>query len=1603
MFDSSVRHRVSLTKILVPVLIVMAVLFAGATVFADAGTVSLESNRVYRTGSDASKTTFSKGDSVQAWAGFALADNSSTLTNGKWEIRIAADHLKSEPIPSKADSVNLQGVIYDSAAKEYVITYTLDSISAGRSVGVPFTFTTKKSPEDGNLDAKVQVTSTIYDGNGQQVGQQASQTYTFQTRESSCHVYVPSGEYAYEDTSNPGYFVKNPGTRNIGFNVQTVDRQYQYIQIVVHLPKDAVVDESDYWDLGNWQIDKAAHTATYTGFGSPINFQNDIVLPVKFPGAKINAKETVSADFTLHTDDGDYITETHTVSDYGILRKENRPVVDTKTKLSVEAFGETFGQNDVKAKSIINNSADCSYYISLEKIPKNSVIPNAKLTIDAPKGCYITSYDIDDGFPSQKFDLIATLTDGTQKTVASNVSKDDFKQSKIDNLPKGVKSLTFQWKESITFTTNGYKDDYGYGFGLGRLHIKFDPITEDNPVVGTYKCNAKMTSDAYTVKGEEGKTYAGLNVSGSDSLHCQLKHTLIPDQEVHYEKDNVSAFKGTTVTMEGTLHAKEAGADEYTKIKHPYFSTLLPDGLEYVPGSTKTVYSGLQANGQTVSLGEPEVIDNYKDTGRTALIWKIDQDTTVAETKKIDVIDYQIFDFTYQLKFNNLAEDGSVLETLQYGNKKNDEIDFYNESPFYDDTDVDVVPDDEGESGGSSYTTKVNYTPPSELILQERVENAAMSRFRHIYSTFSRMMAGTTNEYQFSIYNHQSRQVKHLTLLDLMPSDGDQTVSLDQGGKRQKRNSTMGVTPFLTAGTASPIQGLNPKFQAYYTTDNPKDFKDMAEFTKHAKWEVSLSDYKKMTAFKIVLKDDKTMDLNEKDTFTMPITLNEQSFKGEIDPSKDQAVDSFGAAMSQYVDSKDFIESNNVTLKPYISTVSGLVYVDKNKNGKYDKGTDTVLPNYKFKLADWKGEDPISVVTDSQGRYSADIGKYYDGDYQRCTAFLTPPSGMKSNYENIDRYNKDTHQYVSTLTDHFKMDEAEAQKTGNMHFDGNFGFVEKTDSPFSADLTGSVLGYYYFFRIQGNKAVLPQLKFGVKVEQNTNGGMEVYNDEGKKIEPTKAYETKKYDVEQDGDNYAETAYYGVGSIRFTKPGTYSLILYEPTADIQGLWQPGDLIEAISSKFNNGKPETLQTSRGIRYTWTIAEDPQTADDDQGKLERIDEKVSFVDKDQDYFDTDDDPSTTGFSNYAASELLVRDMGGFNWYNLLYDYSNQSYSGKATLKNNSQDKSKDNFKDGFFKYTITQDEKDKVQVLGDQRTKTVEAKGSDKGGSFVFDNLPIGKAGTYHFTVKEVDGHVPGYHYDTKEAHITVTAKLIVNFDEYDKGDFDKIFNYQVTTQYDGKDEPGDSLTFNNTYSDPTPASEHFTGKVTLTKDGKAQPFNGGDFTAKITEDAKDKVKAKNVPDGDVAVKSDGTLDFSNITFDQAGDYHFTVHENNGGRDNINYDNNDVDVTVHVTYDEAKGAYVAKVTYTKSGKSVDGIVFNNTVKGSKAGNANQTKPGKANNNANAQNSAKGQNAQNGAKAKSAKTGDTTNTAVWWALIGAAVCAAAGMTLARREQREN
>ena len=211
----------------------------------------------------------------------------------------------------------------------------------------------------------------------------------------------------------------------------------------------------------------------------------------------------------------------------------------------------------------------------------------------------------------------------------------------------------------------------------------------------------------------------------------------------------------------------------------------------------------------------------------------------------------------------------------------------------------------------------------------------------------------------------------------------------------------------------------------------------------------------------------------------------------------------------------------------------------------------------------------------------------------------------------------------------------------------------------------------------------------------------------------------------------------------------------------------------------------------------------------------------------------------------------------------------------------------------------------------TVTVNGDGSANEAAFRFQSLSFDKAGTYTYTVEEVEGTVAGVTYSKEVCTVTVQVGSKLG----------KLLDPVVTYAFHGDEV--EEMTFTNTYK--AGASEDLVLEGTKALTGailQDDQFTFELYTAEMSAEGTFVQSGKL----EEVTNTGSKFAFKGLSFEETGTYYYIVKEQPGSTEGVTYDDNEIYVTVSVE-DTGDGKLVAEVTQIASkNDTVDEISFTN-----------------------------------------------------------------------------
>lgn len=518
-------------------------------------------------------------------------------------------------------------------------------------------------------------------------------------------------------------------------------------------------------------------------------------------------------------------------------------------------------------------------------------------------------------------------------------------------------------------------------------------------------------TDAEIQKFKNG-TYKDETVKYSSNLYVKVRTRMLQTQDgVEYE-EKVYDNPEWNYHLVGALHPvfAESISDNKTVIYQsggtPFeFRTGLLNPAPSNWGSIDTIKNvktiallptGIEFDKHLRGTENYEVVKNYKNTGKTAIITTFDD----VAIRKIDGYDEQAA--LYRLKATKDAKRGdNIIETyLIYDN--NDVIRPAKLQNY--DTQVKDALDMDNDGNKDEIfmrvATTITYVPALEVVLHKEVKSLQ----GHLDTATSDLDLGNKVHYVVNVFNNSTEPVQKISIIDKLPQAGDKSITPDETGAYKERGLTFSTPLYNFVENLEVNKEPLKKFDVFYQLVDT----DTIEATKEGAWltKDQVDDIGKVKSIKFVLKAGEKINVKETINFELPAKL---PYNTTLDETKDKAVNT--AAFS--LDNNFYNEGNSVTATFVRYDVSGKVYLEDKteKDGKYNpkalasgKMSDKPLKGIKVALYKSDTKEPaktpdgkkIEAPTDENGEYH--LKNYTRGKY--FVRVFKPKSYKKVETEN---------------------------------------------------------------------------------------------------------------------------------------------------------------------------------------------------------------------------------------------------------------------------------------------------------------------------------------------------------------------------------------------------------------------------------------------------------------------------------------------------------------------------------------------------------------------------------------------------------------------------
>ena len=491
----------------------------------------------------------------------------------------------------------------------------------------------------------------------------------------------------------------------------------------------------------------------------------------------------------------------------------------------------------------------------------------------------------------------------------------------------------------------------------------------------TVKTNANTNNNETVVSTSNrceyvyGSSYNPNYCYSMDSYGIRRKSPVIPYKEVASRiggssqwiwENKLLGSAQKEITMSIAAEGDQIALDDF-KAPQAYLISLLPAGVEYVPGSIK--------DDADKSLPEPRIIPNFKSSGKTLLKFPLDTLTNESWKKyNLKNLKFKIF------VSNNTTEGTNEIENYLHWNNESDVGIDYSRIDWKDEYDFDNDGNTEEKMirlGKHSFV----YVAPKELVLSNKVSDAGVIAF----SKEGYLDREGDNYYKLELNNKSFDPVNNIQILSVLADIGDLTITEDRYGNYNPRNSEYRMGLLKALEDVPENQALLADWDIYYSTDAQGATTDET-LAKTFVRKDQISDFSKVRMIKIVQKPGSTLGSSAVADFYIPTYLPDTNNPDRLLNAR------ISSAVSR--NNSPFSEANQAGV--YLVNeyrIDGKVFSDKNEDGAF--AGEEGLRDYVVKLWHENGQPALDAAGRAIETTTDALGNFFFRIYKRGTYYLT--------------------------------------------------------------------------------------------------------------------------------------------------------------------------------------------------------------------------------------------------------------------------------------------------------------------------------------------------------------------------------------------------------------------------------------------------------------------------------------------------------------------------------------------------------------------------------------------------------------------------------------
>lgn len=983
------------------------------------------------------KLEYLTGEKIGSNLTFGLSGNS---TSGVLRLKIKAENLAVKSV----DELFKRNVLATSWEKGlengyYYANYYFDKIDGGTNFRVPIQFSWNQ--ETTPMNATTQIIAEFEREGGIKYNREL--VYTAKTQPAKFIHYVenmsgesrsrtmidgkstmasgvgyPNGDALPtttpdDDSTWSRYVIGLDSSKNIYGNYTPIETKITY-----KLPEGAVMrGNSTYVGGGlsfNWIYDAQTHIATYTG---PLTSDKKAYIELDFPNQLYT---------TVHTSQASMISDEGTVNqfNYDLIDEHvkwnpyNRPIIPpppggingliaTKSiRRPIRQFFDDDGFFWNPDRSSID-IAEANWNVVGGQFHMTRVNFQAGIDATSPRYAYVTEIteeEIDSRLYFYRYDfadvpndvltslqkgwrLYGTRANG-EEVLIHEIRSGTINGAMINDTQGQYVKLRIVFNEPIKLGSN---TDPNHGF---RFNV-FTPVKSEIWNSWTVEDLGYETLD----RAHPNRMYASskysyyyANSDGSNADPIQTRTANEHDSRLplrvstfyRAERTRIASWNGddqiVTATgteddeflIKGDLDVIVPNNSSRIPVENVKLITLLPEGLDFIEGSESNGYAG-----------NAKVVENYKNTGRNAVIISFDDVTwnqnnahnsdILAGGRKVErYVSFRVRPTEYLEYGENIVE-----QFITWDN--NEDVQLQNGTGYktaYIDT-LDLDNDGNTTETFIRGTNRVVYEPTNIVELRKYISLDKQNWNTRISSLLD---ADSEFYYKVLVVNHTTSPISSANVLDVLPYSKDKRIVANDMGIYGERQSILQVQLSRSIESLTENTDFLNKWKILYSLDNQGSTTHETDNAKFVE-ESEINDFNKVKLVKLVLKEGQIIDIKERVEVVIPAKVPYSTDFSLFDKANNTVALQIPNESSQYR------EGSVVTAQVSRYAVTGTAFSDINKNG-YKERSEPVLEGYVVQLMNGDGTvainpltgEEIKTTTNSNGEYRFEIfkrGSYY--------------------------------------------------------------------------------------------------------------------------------------------------------------------------------------------------------------------------------------------------------------------------------------------------------------------------------------------------------------------------------------------------------------------------------------------------------------------------------------------------------------------------------------------------------------------------------------------------------------------------------------------------